>query len=104
MIWRRMQVSRFGLPLGTVLLTFCQNTSVGVSISTHAETVKVMDRASTDGSFTIAQTNGVNRPPQGRQGERAKVIDQEPDGERHEFEQQVHDGPALASTTVAILR
>ena len=34
---------------------------VGVSISTNAETVKVMDKASTDGSFTIAQTNGMNR-------------------------------------------
>ena len=31
---------------------------VGMSISTNAETVKVMDEASTDGSFTIAQTNG----------------------------------------------
>jgi hypothetical protein len=47
--------------LGTVPLTFSQNTSVGVSISTHAETVKVMDRASTDGSFTIAQTNAMDR-------------------------------------------
>ena len=28
---------------------------------TNAETVKVMDEASTDGSFTIAQTNGQNR-------------------------------------------
>ena len=34
---------------------------VGMSISTNAETVKVMDQASTDGSFTIAQTNGQNR-------------------------------------------
>ena len=34
---------------------------VGMSISTNAETVKVMDRASTDGSFTIAQTNGQDR-------------------------------------------
>jgi len=31
---------------------------VGMSISTNAETVKVMDEASTDGSFTIAQTSG----------------------------------------------
>ena len=30
---------------------------VGMSISTNAETVKVMDEVSTDGSFTIAQTN-----------------------------------------------
>jgi hypothetical protein len=34
---------------------------VGVSLSTSAETVKVTDKASTDGSFTIAQTNGQNR-------------------------------------------
>ena len=34
---------------------------VGMSISTNAETVKVMDGASTDGSFTIAQTNGQER-------------------------------------------
>ena len=34
---------------------------VGMSISTNAETVKVMDEASTDGSFTIAQTNGQGR-------------------------------------------
>jgi dipeptidase len=33
----------------------------GMSISTSAETVKVMDEASTDGSFTIAQTNGQER-------------------------------------------
>jgi hypothetical protein len=34
---------------------------VGMSISTNAETVKVMDEASTDGSFIIAQTNGQGR-------------------------------------------
>jgi hypothetical protein len=34
---------------------------VGMSISTNAETVKVMDEASTDGSFTIAQTSGMKR-------------------------------------------
>ena len=34
---------------------------VGMSISTNAESVKVMDEASTDGSFTIAQTNGQER-------------------------------------------
>ena len=34
---------------------------VGMSISTNAETVKVMDEASTDVSFTIAQTNGMER-------------------------------------------
>ena len=34
---------------------------VGMSISTNAETVKVMDEASTDGSFTMAQTSGMER-------------------------------------------
>jgi hypothetical protein len=34
---------------------------VGMSISTNAEPVKVMHEASTDGSFTIAQTNGQGR-------------------------------------------
>jgi hypothetical protein len=34
---------------------------VGMSISTNAETVKVLDQASTDGSFTIAQTSGMDR-------------------------------------------
>ena len=34
---------------------------VGASISTNAETVTVKDQASTDGSFTIAQTNGMGR-------------------------------------------
>ena len=34
---------------------------VGVSLSTSAETVKVTDKASTDGSFSIAQTQGMNR-------------------------------------------
>jgi hypothetical protein len=34
---------------------------VGISIATGAEPVKVMDEASTDGSFTIAQTNGQDR-------------------------------------------
>ena len=34
---------------------------VAMSISTNAETVKVRDGASTDGSFTIAQTNGQDR-------------------------------------------
>jgi hypothetical protein len=42
---------------------------VGVSISTNAETVNVMDKASTDGSFTIAQTNGMDRR-QDRRGDR----------------------------------
>jgi hypothetical protein len=34
---------------------------VGMSITTNAETVKVMDGASADGSFTIAQTGGMER-------------------------------------------
>jgi len=34
---------------------------VGMSVSTNAETVKVIDEASTDGSFTIAQTSGMER-------------------------------------------
>jgi hypothetical protein len=34
---------------------------VGVPLSTSAETVKVTDKASTDGSFSIAQTQGMNR-------------------------------------------
>ena len=41
---------------------------VGVSISTNAETVKVRDEASTDGSFTVAQTNGMNRRQDRRGG------------------------------------
>ncbi|MFL5287965.1 MAG: hypothetical protein ACJ8AW_45125 [Rhodopila sp.] len=32
-----------------------------VTLSTSAETVKVSDKASTDGSFSIAQTQGMNR-------------------------------------------
>jgi hypothetical protein len=42
---------------------------VGVSISASAETVKVIDKASTDGSFTLAQTNGMDRR-QDRRGDR----------------------------------
>ena len=34
---------------------------VGMSSSTNAETVRVMDVASTDGSFTVAQTSGMER-------------------------------------------
>ena len=41
------------------LITF--SLVVGVSISTSAETVKVLNQASTDGSFIIAQTNGQER-------------------------------------------
>ena len=42
---------------------------VGVPISTNAEPVKVMAEASTDGSFTIAQTYGTERR-QDRRGDR----------------------------------
>jgi hypothetical protein len=48
---------------------------VSVSISANAETVKVTDKASIDGSFTIAQTNGTD----GRQDRR---------GDRHGCRQQ----------------
>ena len=41
------------------IIAFCL--VVGVSISTSAETVKVPNQASTDGSFIIAQTNGQER-------------------------------------------
>jgi len=34
---------------------------VGATLSTSAETVKMTDKASTDGSFSIAQTQGMNR-------------------------------------------
>jgi hypothetical protein len=49
---------------------------VGVPVSTNAEPVKVMDEASTDGSFTIAQTNGMNRR-QDRRGDRQDCRQQE---------------------------
>ncbi len=41
------------------MIIFCM--VVGMSISTNAKSVKVVDEASTDGSFTIAQTNGQER-------------------------------------------
>ena len=41
---------------------------VGVPISTNAEPVKMMDEASTDGSFIIAQTNGMDRRQDRRGG------------------------------------
>ena len=44
---------------------------VGMSISTNAETVKVMDEASTDGSFTIAQTSGIGAGSAGTPGRTA---------------------------------
>ena len=49
---------------------------VGVSISASAETVKVIDKASTDGSFTLAQTNGMDRR-QDRRGDRQDCRQQE---------------------------
>ena len=49
---------------------------VGMPISTNAEPVKVMDEASTDGSFTIAQTNGMDRR-QDRRGDRQDCRQQE---------------------------
>jgi hypothetical protein len=33
----------------------------GMSISANAQAAKVMDGVSTDGSFTVAQTNGMDR-------------------------------------------
>ena len=43
---------------------------VGLSLSANAETIEVMGKvATTDGSFTIAQTNGMDRR-QGRQDTR----------------------------------
>ena len=59
---------------------------VGMSISTNAETVKVMDEASTDGSFTIAQTNGAGAPghpaelPSGEWGRRRGQAPLQTDG------------------------
>jgi hypothetical protein len=41
---------------------------VGVPIATNAEPVKVMDELSTDGSFIIAQTNGMDRRQDRRGG------------------------------------
>ena len=41
------------------IIAFCL--VVGVSISTSAETVKVLNQAATDGSFIIAQTQGMER-------------------------------------------
>jgi len=41
---------------------------VGMPLSTNAEPVKVMHEASTDSSFTIAQTNGMDRRQDRRGG------------------------------------
>ena len=40
----------------------------GMSLATSAEAVEVMDKASTDGSFIIAQTNGMDRRQDRRGG------------------------------------
>ena len=52
----------------------------GMSIATNAETVKVTEivkvKASTDGSFALAQTNGTNRR-QDRRGDRQDCRQQE---------------------------
>jgi hypothetical protein len=52
-------VSRSFTVIGSSILVF--GMVVGMSTSTNAETVKVMDQASTDGSFVLAQTNGMER-------------------------------------------
>ena len=41
---------------------------VGLSISATAETIKAIESASSDGSFTIAQTNGMERRQDRRGG------------------------------------
>ena len=41
------------------IITFCL--VAGVSIATGAETVKVINQTSTDGSFVVAQTSGMER-------------------------------------------
>jgi hypothetical protein len=41
------------------VIAFCL--VVGMSVSANAETVKVIDQASTDGSFVVAQTSGMER-------------------------------------------
>jgi hypothetical protein len=52
-------VSRSFMVIRSSMLIF--GMVVGISISTNAETVKVMDEASTGGPFVIAQTNGQDR-------------------------------------------
>jgi hypothetical protein len=60
-------VSRSFMIVGSSMLFL--GTVVGTPISTKAETVKVMDEASTDGSFVVAQTTGMERR-QDRRGTR----------------------------------
>ena len=52
-------VSRSLTVIGSSILVF--GMVIGMSTSTNAETVKVIDQASTDGSFVLAQTNGMER-------------------------------------------
>ena len=52
-------VSRSLMTIRSSMIIFCMG--VGMAIAANAETVRVMDGASTDGSFTIAQTNGQDR-------------------------------------------
>jgi hypothetical protein len=52
-------VSRSFMVIRSSMLIF--GMVVGMSISTNAETIKVMDEASSNGSFIIAQTNGQDR-------------------------------------------
>ena len=51
---------------------------VGLSLSAHAEAVEVMGKVSTDGSFTVAQTNGMVRRQDRRDPGRAAVSRKEP--------------------------
>jgi hypothetical protein len=60
-------VSRSFMIVGSSMLFL--GTVVGTPFSTKAETVKVMDEASTDGSFVVAQTTGMERR-QDRRGTR----------------------------------
>ena len=50
--------------------------AAGMSIPANAEVVKVMETASIDGSFTIAQTSGMDRR-QDRRGDRQGCRQQE---------------------------
>ena len=53
--------SRSFMIIRSSMIIFGMVVGMSMSISTNAETVKVMDEASTDGSFTIAQTRGQDR-------------------------------------------
>ena len=60
----------FSLVVGVPILTNAETVKV------NAETIKVMDEASIDGSFIVAQTNGMNRR-QDRRGDRQDCRQQE---------------------------